>query len=149
MQELMNFYEWFRWSSRSRNKSQWDVVLRFQSTCNDFKFWFHAEPRQTLASWHMEYIWITGKRFWFSIFYISFIPQSSSRNLLLYNTKRNMISSTSNRDRDFFTGDEKQNRRTIPIPTFAKRPPTFSSVMPVEIPQRLMVGQQRQKISEL
>ena len=45
-------------------KSQWETVLRFQSACNDSKFSFHAEPRQTPASWHMEYVWTTGKRFW-------------------------------------------------------------------------------------
>ena len=36
--------------------------LTFPVSC-DSKFSFHAEPRQTLASWHMEYIWITGKRY--------------------------------------------------------------------------------------
>ena len=33
-------------------------------SCNDSKFSFHAEPRQTLATRHMEYIRISGKRFW-------------------------------------------------------------------------------------
>ena len=41
---------------------------------------FHAEPRQTLASWHMEYIGISGKRFWWWIFNVWFTPRSSSRN---------------------------------------------------------------------
>ena len=38
---------------------------------------------------------------------------------------------------------------TIPMPTFARRPPTMRSFVPVEIPQSSMVGQQRQQRSEL
>ena len=38
---------------------------------------------------------------------------------------------------------------TIPMPTFARRPPTMSSFIPVDIPQCSIVGQQRQQISEL
>ena len=38
--------------------------------------------------------------FWKSIFYVWFTPQSSSRNSLLYDTKRTRISYASNRDRD-------------------------------------------------
>ena len=63
MQDQMKFYEWFRRISRSGSKLQWVVVSRFQLACNDSKFSFLAEPRQTLASWHMEYIWIAGKGF--------------------------------------------------------------------------------------
>ena len=58
------FYQWFRRISRSGIKLQWKIVLRFHSTCNDSTFSFDAELRQTLAAWHMEYIWITGKLFW-------------------------------------------------------------------------------------
>ena len=35
------------------------------------------------------------------------------------------------------------------MPTFARRPSTIISLLPVEIPQNSMVGQQRQQISEL
>ena len=45
--------------------------------------------------------------------------------------------------------DEYHNRGTIPMPTFARRPSTISSLFPVDIPQNSMVGQQRQQISEL
>ena len=45
--------------------------------------------------------------------------------------------------------DEDQNRSTIPMPTFARRPSTMSSLFPVDIPQNSMVGQQRRQISEL
>ena len=47
------------------------------------------------------------------------------------------------------TRDEEQNRSTIPMPTFARRPSTMSSLFPVDIPQNSVVGQQRQQISEL
>ena len=45
--------------------------------------------------------------------------------------------------------DEDQNRGTIPMPTFARRPSIMSSFFPVDIPQNSMVGKQRQQISEL
>ena len=45
-----------------------------------------------------------------------------------------------------FARDDKQNRGTIPMPTFATRLLTTSSTIPVEFPQNYMVGQQ---ISEL
>ena len=48
-----------------------------------------------------------------------------------------------------FTSDEEQNGGTIPMPTFARRPSTMSSLFPVDFPQNYMVGQQRQQISEL
>ena len=35
---------------QSMIESQWEIVLRSQSTCNDSQFSFHAEPRQTLAT---------------------------------------------------------------------------------------------------
>ena len=50
---------------------------------------------------------------------------------------------------DFFTGDDKQNRGTFPMPTFAGRPSTIISLIPVEFPQNSVVGQQRQQMSEL
>ena len=58
------FHVWFRRISRCGIKLQWKIVIRFQSTCNDSEFSFHAEPRQASASEYMEFIWITGKRFW-------------------------------------------------------------------------------------
>ena len=49
----------------------------------------------------------------------------------------------------FFTRDNKQNRGTIPMPTFAGMPSIVSSSILVEFPQNSMVGQQRQQILEL
>ena len=47
------------------------------------------------------------------------------------------------------TSEDRQNQGTIPMPTFAPRPLTTSSTIPVELAQNCMVGQQRQQISEL
>ena len=47
------------------------------------------------------------------------------------------------------TSEDGQNYGTIPMQTFAPRPLTTSSTIPVELPQNYMVGQQRQQISEL
>ena len=47
------------------------------------------------------------------------------------------------------TRDDKQNGGTIPMPTFAGRPSTMSSLIPVGFPQNSVVGQQIQQISEL
>ena len=53
------------------------------------------------------------------------------------------------RTRTLITRDDKQNTGTIPMTTFAGRPSTMSSLLPVEFPQNSIVGQQRQQISEL
>ena len=47
------------------------------------------------------------------------------------------------------TSGDGQNCGTIPMPTFASRPLTTSSTIPVELPQNYVVGQQRQQMSEL
>ena len=47
-----------------------------------------------------------------------------------------------------FMRDDKQIKDTIPRPTFARRPFTTSSTIPVELPQNYMVGQKRQQIWE-
>ena len=39
-----------------------------------------------------------------------------------------------------FAKDDEQNKGTIPMPMFARRPSTMSSSIPVEIPQNPMVG---------
>ena len=48
--------------------------------------------------------------------------------------------------RTSFARDDEQNHGTIPMPTFATKPLTASSKMPVPLPQNFMVGQQRQQI---
>ena len=53
------------------------------------------------------------------------------------------------RTKTIHTSENRLNQDTIPMPTFATRPLTTSSTMPVKLPQNNMVGQQRQQISEL
>ena len=53
------------------------------------------------------------------------------------------------RSKTMHTSDDRQNQGTIPMSTFATRPLTMSSTIPMELPQKYMVGQQRQQISEL
>ena len=53
------------------------------------------------------------------------------------------------RTKTIHTSEDRQNQATFPMPTFATRPLTTSSTIPVESPQHHMVGQQRQQISEL
>ena len=48
-----------------------------------------------------------------------------------------------------FTRDDKQSRDTLPMPTFAGRPSTTSSTIPLEFQQNSTIGQQRQQMSEL
>ena len=48
-----------------------------------------------------------------------------------------------------FASDDKQNKGTIPLPTFAGRSSTMCSLTPVDFPHNSMAGQQRQQISEL
>ena len=50
MQDQMNSLSDSGEFSRNGIKLQWEIVLRFQSTCNDAKFSFHAELRQTSTS---------------------------------------------------------------------------------------------------
>ena len=45
--------------------------------------------------------------------------------------------------------DEERVKGTTPMPTFGGRPSTMSSLIPVDVPQNSMVGQQRQQVSEL
>ena len=45
--------------------------------------------------------------------------------------------------------EEDRKGSTIPVPTFARRPTTMNSFVPVDSPQSSMVGQQRQQISGL
>ena len=45
--------------------------------------------------------------------------------------------------------EEERIGRTIPMPTFAGRPSTMSSLILVDFPHNSLVGQQREQISEL
>ena len=123
---------------RSGIESQWKEFSRSQSTSKDPKSTLYAEPRQTLATRHMEYVWTTGKRFW--VFFLHLIrPKIIIRNSLFCNTRCYRIGSSAG----------TLTSGTIPMPTLARGPSTMSSLFPVDIPQNSMVGQQRQQKTEL
>ena len=63
--------------------------------------------------------------------------------------KKQRSSPWSRKEEDYSHSEDRQNQGTIPRPTFATRPLTTSSTIPVEFPQNSMVRQQRQQISEL
>ena len=63
--------------------------------------------------------------------------------------ERGSVPQATRTNESLFTRDDKQNRGTIPMPTFASRPLTTGSTIPVDFPQNSMVGQLRQQISEL
>ena len=58
MQEQMNSMNDTRGTSRSGIESQWEIVLRSQSTSSDSKFLFHAEPRQNACQLLQENIFV-------------------------------------------------------------------------------------------
>ena len=99
----------------------------------------YAELRQTLATWNMESIWTAGKRFCKSTFNTGVITNTLSRDSFIHDIK-----CCRSAPQVISTG-----RCTIPMPIFARRPPTMSSVVPVDIPQSSIVGQHRQQIPEL
>ena len=68
----------------------------------------------------------------------------SRSGIKLHITKRTRISSTRQQwTMTIFAGDDKQDRGTIPMPTFARRPSTMNSLVPLEFPQNSTDGQQR------
>ena len=101
----------------------------------------------------MECARVTGKRFFgtqCSTFGLPRKPSEGTHYDVAHETRRETESVT----RAMGTGtsfarDDEQNKGTIPMPMFARRPSTMSSSILVEIPQDLMVGEQRQKTSEL
>ena len=118
------FYEWFRWILRSGIESQWEIVLRSQSTSSDSRFLFHAEPRQTLATWHVEYVWTVVKRSC-----NQFSTADSSRNH--YQRIHHSLTPGDTRSvpvhtctRTLVAIDEDRSKGTIPMSTLARRPST-------------------------
>ena len=94
-------------------------------------------------------MWITGKRFGnqFSTFDS---PRDHFQRIQSDDVQRNrQAAREAGRTKTTHTSEDRQNQGTIPTPTFATRPLTTSSTIPVELLQNYMVGQQRQQISEL
>ena len=75
---------WDKTQAHLTNAGNHSVRLSYvpSQTNSDSNFSFHAEPRQTLATWHMEYVWTTGK------------PKSFSKNSSFYDTRWYRIGSS-------------------------------------------------------
>ena len=123
--------------------------LAFQSTHDDSEF--SAQPRQKIAAWHMESIWITGERFFGNQFSTFDSPRDHPQEFHSCATQRERrpVPQATRIDDTFFTRNDKQNTGTIPMPTLAGRPSTMSSSILVEFLQNSIVGQQRPQTSEL
>ena len=143
------FYEWFGRISRSGIKLQREIVLRSQSACNDSKFWFHAEQRQTPASWHMEYIGITGKRFWKSIFYVLFTQRLFSKDSSWRRGKKPKSSTWSRKEEDQSHKWAQTKSRHNSNADICNKAVDCEFYKLVEFPRNSMVGPQRQQSSEL
>ena len=76
----------------------------------------------------MVSIWITGKRFWKSIFYVWVTERLFSKNLKLTQCKETVKQTLKQKGtKTSHTSEDGQNCGTIPMPTFATRPLTTSS----------------------
>ena len=77
-------------------------------------------------------------------------PRDYSQRIQSDDVQRNREAAPeAGRTKTMHPSEDRQNQGTIPMPTFATRPLTTSSTIPVDLPQDCMVGQQRQQISEL
>ena len=128
------FYEWFGRISRSGIKLQWSYEIVLHNACL-LTHGIHRDYRRTFLL----------------INFLRLIhPEIILKEFSLAHHKENEDQFHMPQGRGlFFARDDKQNRHTIPMPTFAGRPSTMSSLMLVEFPQNSMVGQQRQQILEL
>ena len=142
MQEQMNSMNDIGEFQEVESNHNGEIVLRSQSTCSDSKFSFFAEVRQTLATWHMEYVWTTGKRFFCNQFSTFDSSENHSQGIHHSTTP----GATGSVPVHIGTGtpvarDEDRIWGTNPMPTFARRPSTMSSLIPVDIPKNSVVGQ--------
>ena len=134
--------------SRSGIESQWKIVLRSKSTSSDSKFsLLSRDKRLPLVTWNQS-----GSQENFFANQSSTFDSSQNHHQEIHHcttpretgsVPQGMGTGTS------FARDEERIKDTIPMPTFARRPSTMSSLFPVGITQNSMVGQQRQHTSEL
>ena len=76
-------------------------------------------------------------------------PTNYSQRIQCVDVQRNREAvPEAGRMKTIHTSEDRPNQGTIPMPTFATKPLTTSSTMPVKLPQNYVVGQ-RQQISEL
>ena len=97
----------------------------------------HLDYRKTFLLIKIFYVWFTRDH-----------PQGV-HSCASQRERGSVLQATGSKTLFIFTRDNKQSGDTIPMPIFARRPSTMSSLIPVEMPQNSMVGQQRQQISEL
>ena len=136
------FYERFRRISRSRIKLQWEIVLQFQSACNDSKFSFHAEPRQNACllthGIHRDYkkTNVLGNQF----------SRSDSRRDHPHQKENEDQSVPRATGTDIFSRGMTNKIEAQFQCRHLQEGRRLSSSIPVEIPQNSMVGQQRQQL---
>ena len=104
---------------------------------------FKAKLRQTLATWHMESVWDTGKTFLSIHVLYSSHHKYFIKEFFTLRIKVPVESQYRRSTGRLVAKGEEQTGNTIPIPIFARRPPTMSSL------PSAMVDQQRLHISEL
>ena len=77
-------------------------------------------------------------------------PRYYSQRIQSDDVQRNREAvSEAGRTKTIHTSEDRLNQGTIPMPTFATKPRTTSSTVPVELSQNYMIGQQREQISKL
>ena len=145
VQRLNEFYEWFRRIARSGIESQWEIVLRSQSTSDDSKFSLHAEPRQTLATRYMEFTRTAGTFFGNQFSTFEYRPKIIIKEFTIVRHQERQGQLHKRQGQGLLSQEvEKQHRST-----FTRRPSSMTSRFLVDIPHKSMVGQQRRHISEL
>ena len=119
-------FEWLWSIPRSRVESCRKIFKRSQSTSRDSKSALYAKLRQTLATWHTESFWITGKRFLQIHVWTLESSQTPYRGIHPFATPPSatgevpVLIST----KALVAREEERIGNTIPMPTFASRPST-------------------------
>ena len=141
------FHQWFGRISKSGIKSQWEIVLRFQSACNDSKVlvscWAATNACLLIHGIHRDYrktILVIN-----SLRLIHTRDHPEGIHPCAPQRARGSVQQATGSGTPF-ARDDKQSKDTIPMPTFARRPSTVSSFIPVELQQNFMVGQQIRQI---
>ena len=121
--------------------SQWASIPSSRSMLS-------CDRRLPLDTWNMSGPQenVFGNQF----FYSWFVPKSLARNSSFYDTKFLHVRFQCILVQGLLSQEyEDLTKGTITMPTFARKPSTTSSLLPVDIPQNSVVGQQIQQISEL
>ena len=131
MQQMQKHMNSMNGISRSGIESQCQIVSRSQSTSSARSVLSH-DKRLPIDTWNSSGLYIYPSRKHYQGIHHSTTP-GVTRSIPVHIGTGTPVAR-----------DEDQNRGTIPMPTFARRPSIMSSFFSVDIP---MVGQQRQQIS--